>query len=95
MSGFSFSPSRMTIKAGQSVEWNNTAALETHTVTDDPAVAKKSTDVALPAGAKPFNSGDLKPGQTFRCAFPVPGVYRYTCLPHEGMGMKGEIVVQP
>ncbi len=93
MSGVSFVPKHVTIKAGQSVEWNNTAALETHTVTADPELAKTSTSVALPAGAATFNSGDLKPGQTFRYVFTVPGTYRYFCIPHERMGMIGEVEV--
>lgn len=95
MSGFSFQPKQLTIRAGQSVEWNNTAALEKHTVTADLSLAKKPQDVALPAGAEPFNSGDLKPGQRFRHTFSVPGNYRYFCIPHESMGMVGEIDVQP
>src|SRR4051812_13774750 len=60
MSGFSFEPQRITIRAGQTVEWNNTAAFETHTVTADPKLAKDPKDVSLPAGAEAFNSGDLK-----------------------------------
>jgi plastocyanin len=95
MSGFSFMPKHITIKAGQSVEWNNTAALETHTVTADPALAKTKDSVALPPGAATFNSGDLKPTQTFRYVFTVPGTYRYFCIPHERMGMVGEVEVLP
>lgn len=93
--GFDFAPKRLVIQAGQSVEWNNTEALETHTVTCDPALAKKSQDVVLPAGAEAFNSGPLKPGKTFIYTFKVPGVYRYVCLPHEHFGMVGEIEVRP
>lgn len=94
MSGFQFVPRQVTIRAGQTVEWNNTDAVETHTVTDDPKLARSPSDVSLPAGATPFNSGDLKPGQTFRTTFTVPGTYRYFCEPHSGMGMVGEVVVQ-
>lgn len=94
MSGFSFVPKHITINAGQSVEWNNTAALETHTVTADPKLAKNKESVILPAGAATFNSGDLKPGQTFRYVFTVPGTYRYFCIPHERMGMVGEVEVK-
>ena len=93
--GFDFAPKHLVIKAGQSVEWNNTEILETHTITCDPALAKKSEDVVLPAGAEPFNSGPLKPGKTFIYTFKTPGVYRYVCLPHEHFGMVGEIEVTP
>ena len=95
MSRFHFVPQKITIRVGQSVEWNNTAALETHTVTADPALAKKKESVELPAGAEPFNSGDLKPTQTFRHTFTVAGHYRYFCIPHERMGMIGEVDVLP
>jgi plastocyanin len=50
-------------------------------------------DVVLPSGAKPFDSGFMPPGQTFDYAFTTPGVYKYTCVPHEKDGMKGEIDV--
>jgi plastocyanin len=95
MSGFSFIPDHVTINAGQTVEWNNTAAIETHTVTADPKLAKNPHDVALPPGAEPFNSGDLKGDAIFRHTFTVPGVYRYFCIPHEKMGMIGEVDVKP
>lgn len=95
MSGFHFEPDKITIQSGQTVEWNNTAALETHTVTADPALAKNKESVALPPGAATFNSGDLKPTQTFRYTFTTVGHYRYFCIPHEWMGMIGEIEVLP
>lgn len=95
MSRFHFVPEKITIQVGQTVEWNNTAAFETHTVTADPALAKKKESVELPAGAETFNSGDLKPTQTFRHTFTVVGHYRYFCIPHERMGMIGEVDVLP
>ena len=94
INGFEFVPKSITIKSGQTVEWNNTAAFETHTITADPKLAKKSEDIALPAGAEPFNSGDLSPGAVYRHTFTVPGTYRYICIPHEGMGMIGQIEVK-
>jgi plastocyanin len=95
MSGFSFVPNHITITAGQTVEWNNTAAIETHTVTADPKLAQNSKSVTLPPDAEPFNSGDLKAAAVFRHTFTVPGVYRYFCIPHEKMGMIGEVEVKP
>jgi plastocyanin len=94
MRGFEFNPKQVVILSGQSVEWNNTAAMETHTVTADPKLAKTHGSVALPAGAETFDSGDMKPGATFTHTFTVPGTYRYFCKPHERMGMVGEIVVK-
>jgi len=89
----SFQPVRTTIKEGDSVEWKNTGT-QLHHVTTDPGAALKKTDVANPPGAKPFDSGFLKPGETFTETFSVPGVYRYTCAVHEAKGMNGEVIVE-
>jgi plastocyanin len=89
----SFQPERMTIKAGDTVEWKNIGS-QLHHVTTDPVAALKKSDVSNPAGAKPFDSGFLKPGESFTQTFSVPGVYRYTCAVHEAKGMNGELVVQ-
>jgi plastocyanin len=89
----SFQPVRTTIKAGDTVEWKNVGA-QLHHVTTDPSAALKKDDVTNPPGAKPFDSGFLKPGESFSETFSVPGVYRYTCAVHEAKGMKGELVVE-
>jgi plastocyanin len=89
----SFQPARTTIKAGDTVEWKNVGS-QLHHVTTDPAAALKKGDVASPPGAKSFDSGFLKPGETFSETFSVPGVYRYTCAVHEAKGMSGEVVVE-
>jgi plastocyanin len=88
----SFQPVRTTIRTGDTVEWKNVGA-QLHHVTTDPSAALKKDDVTTPAGAKPFDSGFLKPGETFRQTFSVPGIYRYTCAVHEAKGMNGEVVV--
>ncbi len=89
----SFEPVRATIRAGETVEWKNVGN-QLHHVTNDPSAALKKNDVANPPGAKPFDSGFLKPGETFSQTFSVPGIYRYTCAVHEAKGMNGEVVVQ-
>ena len=93
--GFSsFQPETVHIRAGQTVEWRNTAIV-THSVTDDARLASRPGDVSLPAGATPFRSGDIPAGEVFAAAFPVPGTYKYFCTHHEGEGMVGTIVVSP
>ena len=91
-----FEPETLTIRAGQTVTWINASAIP-HTTTDDPAanpVAKSHPDYALlPAGAAPWNSGLLQPGERFDHAFDVPGEYRYFCIPHVLSGMRGTIAV--
>jgi len=89
----SFQPARTTIKVGDTMEWKNVGA-QLHHVTTDPSAALKKDDVTNPPGAKPFDSGFLKPGESFRETFSVPGTYRYTCAVHEAKGMNGEVVVE-
>ena len=87
-----FAPTEITIKAGDTVEWRNIGSVG-HTVTADPGRAPGSKNIALPAGAETFDSGWVKGGQLFRYTFSKPGVYRYICLPHEGAGMLGTVIV--
>jgi plastocyanin len=89
-----FEPREVTIPVGGTVEWRN-SSIETHTVTDDPAAAKDPAHAQLPAGGQAFNSGPLKPGQSYSHTFTVPGRYSYFCQPHEMHGMLGEVVVTP
>ena len=88
-----FLPDKVTIKAGQTVEWVNNAQT-LHSVDGDPAMALKPADVSLPSGAKPFDSGFMKPDMTWDYTFKVPGTYKYTCVPHEKDGMNGVVVVK-
>jgi len=88
-----FLPDKVTIKAGQTVEWINNAKT-LHSVDGDPSMALKPSDVSLPSGAKPFDSGFMKPDMTWDYTFKQPGTYKYTCVPHEKDGMNGEVVVK-
>lgn len=88
-----FEPTQVTINAGESVEWQNVGN-EMHHATSDPSLAIKSTEVANPSGTAPFDSGFLRPGETFTHTFSKRGVYKYACVVHEVKGMIGEIVVK-
>jgi plastocyanin/uncharacterized membrane protein len=90
-----FIPDRITIEAGQTVLWKNEPSDLPHTVTADPELAKDPKNVQLPEGAEPFNSGELKAGETYTHTFHVPGKYIYFCVPHEIAGMVAEVEVQP
>lgn len=85
-------PEKVTIKVGQTIEWVNSAAT-LHSVDADPSMVQKPSDVVLPTGAKPFDSGFMQPGATFDYTFTTPGTYHYTCVPHEKDGMNGVVVV--
>jgi len=88
-----FLPTTVTIKSGETVRWINDAKT-LHSVDGDPTMALKPADVSLPPGAKPFDSGFMKPDMSWEYTFKVPGTYKYTCVPHEKDGMNGEVVVK-
>lgn len=88
-----FEPAKVTIKVGQTVQWLNNAQT-LHSVDADPSMVQNGKDVALPPGAQPFDSGFMQPGATFEHKFTAPGVYKYTCVPHEKDNMMGEVDVE-
>lgn len=89
-----YEPAEITITAGDAVRWKNVSIMP-HTVTADPALARKAGHASLPAGAEPFNSGMIGPGKSFEHTFTVAGTYKYFCIPHETMGMVGKVIVKP
>jgi plastocyanin len=90
----SFDPEVVHIRAGQTVQWRNTALI-THNVSDDKSIAADPDDASLPEGATPFNSGDIPAGQVYSQTFTVPGTYRYFCDHHEDDAMFGTVIVDP
>jgi plastocyanin len=93
MTDMGFVPPAITVNAGQKVVWKNSSPV-IHNVVDDTSKALSKVDVKLPAGASPFDSGFLQPGQSFSRVFSEPGVYRYVCTLHEASGMKGVVIVR-
>ena len=88
-----FMPEKITIKVGQTVEWDNEDTTMPHEVTTDPNVASDPSNVSIPGGAEPFDSRLITGGKSFRHQFTVVGLYRYACPPHENDGMLGEVTV--
>ena len=88
-----FEPAEIRIRKGDSVQWRNRSIVR-NSVTCDPAKAKKPESVALPAGARPFDSGLVGQDVLFTHRFTVPGTYRYFCIEHETMGMIGTVIVE-
>ncbi len=79
--GFTFTPSRLTVQAGDTVTWVNTGGF--HSVT--------SEDGSFASGdAAPDDS----PVWPFTHRFDRPGVFPYICIPHELHGMRGVIEVE-
>jgi plastocyanin len=86
-------PDTVRIAVGEAVRWRNGSDI-VHTVTAEARRAELSGSVRLPAGATPFDSGDMRPGEEFVHRFTVPGEYVYFCVPHERAGMVGVVVVE-
>jgi len=89
-----FEPKEVTIRVGETVEWKNVGN-SVHHASSDPNMAMKAGDASTPPGAKAFDSGFLRPGDTYSFKFSQPGVYDYVCAPHETSGMTGRVTVVP
>lgn len=87
-----FSPARITVRVGQTVEWRNaTGAI--HEVVANPTKQKQATAAVLPQATRPFDSWLLQPGATFHYTFTTPGTYRYFCVMNCSGTPGGEVVV--
>jgi plastocyanin len=83
-SGFSFSPSTVTVNQGDIVRFNVGSAHPVVQVSQSTWNANGTT--ALPGGFSfPSGTGDYTAG--------APGTYYYVCSDHIGLGMKGTIIV--
>ena len=80
-----FEPSKVTIKAGDTVQWVNNK-LSPHNVVFDSSA--KDADKFTHKGLA------FAPGETFEATFDEAGTYDYYCEPHRGAGMKGSIIVE-
>lgn len=94
MKNRTFTPETLTIKAGETVEWNNDD--------QDVHLVVSGKDLQDPSLGKPLDSGTLLPGQYFIHSFTKPGRYPYMCVIHWSLqsitgkgGMVGEVIVEP
>lgn len=89
---YHFEPHVVRIEPGDKVHWVLVSGSHT-TTAYHPANGDRQR--RIPDGAKAWNSGFLTDdGRTsFEHTFTVEGVYDYFCIPHEGYGMVGSIVV--
>jgi plastocyanin len=89
MQGLAFIPKNVTINQGESVRWTNdeSSSFIDHTVTSgNPGDAD--------AGAI-FNSGVLRPGESFTFTFDTPGTYVYFCQIHALVMRDATVTVLP
>jgi len=70
-----FTPAAVTVGVGEPLTWKNLSS-DVHEVVSNSAKAASSTTAT---GARPFDSGLLRPGATFTYSFDSPGVYHYVC----------------
>ena len=87
-----FDPVGLLVRPGATVTWQNDDPANSHTTTAYHPTNRKHP-LRIPAGAIPWNSDYLLPGQRFSVTLTVPGVYDFFCIPHEMAGMVGRIVV--
>ncbi len=83
LKNFTFRPAELEVTVGTTVEWINQEESASHTVT--------SGTPDHPSGV--FDSGRLRPGDSFRFTFNQPGTYEYFCSIHPRM--RGRIIVKP
>jgi plastocyanin len=85
--GNRFSPTEVTIQAGQTVKWSWPNGSQLHNVEPDPA------------GGEPVRSGGLVSGpMEYSFTFTTAGTYDFYCANHGGLngfGMSGTVIVQP
>jgi plastocyanin len=72
-----FNPEHITVVVGK----NNTVFW----IDQDSSACHTITSTSVPAGAKPFNDGNICNGQTYSLTLTVPGVYDYICTIHPWM----------
>ncbi len=84
---FVFEPARLTVQVGDTVTWTMGPG-DPHTVTS----GTYNASGVHPDGL--FDSGQLRPGETFSVTFVEPGEVRYVCAIHADSGMTGRIVVE-
>ncbi|HYU53764.1 MAG TPA: plastocyanin/azurin family copper-binding protein, partial [Gemmatimonadaceae bacterium] len=86
-----FDPIGLYVQPGTTVRWIVRENVHTTTAYHP---GNDHHSLRIPEGAMPWDSGFLvHPGDASDVTLTVPGVYDYYCMPHEGAGMVGRIVV--
>ncbi|MEQ9618372.1 MAG: plastocyanin/azurin family copper-binding protein [Deltaproteobacteria bacterium] len=85
-----FDPVGVYIEPGQTIRWIVSENVHTTTAYHP---RNSNHSLRIPPNATPWDSGYLSPGEDFELKFMIQGVYDYYCMPHEGAGMVGRIIV--
>ena len=89
-----FQPKKLTVKAGDTIEWKNNK-VPPHNVVFD--AEKNPTKNAALAKSLSHKKLLMSPGQKVTTVIPAdatPGSYTFYCEPHRGAGMVGKIIVE-
>jgi plastocyanin len=81
-----FAPTSLTITQGDTVTWENLGGF--HNVNGSQATYPDNPEGFINGNA----SGD---SWTYSFVFNTPGTYDYQCDPHVGLGMTGQVIVEP
>ena len=82
-----FSPSTVTVQAGETVTWTRGDS-GPHDVVFDTGPEGVDLD------ALSHRAYIKKKGEAVSSTFTTPGTYSYYCAPHKSIGMKGTIIVE-
>jgi plastocyanin len=100
---YKFVPHDVTIKPGDRIVYHNVSG-GPHNVQffadSIPAGTAEALDGAMPGDKLGPLNGPLitEPNATYEITFPATiaaGEYKFTCTPHQAMGMNGKVIVQP
>lgn len=89
-----FEPAKLTVKAGDTIEWVNNKVPPHNVVFDAANNPSKSADLAKGLSHKQLL---MTPGQKVTTTIPADapaGDYSFYCEPHRGAGMIGKITVE-
>jgi plastocyanin len=93
-------PEEITVAPGDTVVWENVGSVG-HTVTayqdeipEDAEYFASGGFESEDAARSDIGAGNVPGGESYSHTFEVTGTYEYVCLPHEGAGMVGTVVVQ-
>merc|ERR1712028_172867 len=84
-----FVPNSITVKAGETITFENNRGFPHNVVFDEDAVPDGVNADAL--SHEDYLNG---PGESVTNKLDTPGTYGYYCGPHQGAGMQGKIIVQ-
>ena len=89
--GLSFSPSSLTIRVGDTVQWSWSSG--GHTVTSG-SQCSADGQFCSPSDSNCASALPSNQGATYSHTFSTAGTFPYFCIPHCGFGMVGTIVVE-